>query len=70
MIHKSTDNLIRFWYDGKVIHKCDRKEALKLIYTGAFDKMNVIVWTPELEQFNLHSQRAAQYFGVKELNRR
>jgi len=70
MIHKSTDNLIRFWYDGKVIRKCDRKEALKLIYAGAFDKMNVIVWTPELEQFNLHSQRAAQYFGVKELNPR
>lgn len=70
MIHKSTDNLIRFWHDGKVIRKCDRKEALKLIYTGAFDKMNVIVWTPELEQFNLHSQRAAQYFGVKELNPR
>lgn len=70
MIYKPTDNLIRFWYDGKVVRKCDRKEALKLIYTGAFDKMNVIVWTPELEQFNLHSQRAAQYFGVKELNRR
>ena len=32
--------------------------------------MDVVVWTPELERFNLHSQRSAQYFGIKELNRR
>lgn len=70
MIHKSADNLIRFWYDGKVVRKCDRKEALKLIHAGAFDEMDVVVWTPELEQFNLRSQRGAQYFGIKELNRR
>lgn len=64
------DRIIRFWSNGKIIYKCDRKEALKLIHSGAFDKLNVVVWTPELEQFNLHSQRAAQYFGVKELNPR
>ncbi len=67
MIRKSIDNQIRFWCDGKIIRKCDRKEALKLIHAGAFNKLNVVVWTPELEQFNLHSQRAAQYFGIKEL---
>ena len=70
MVRKSADDLIRFWYAGKLIRKCDRKEALKLIHAGVFNKMDVIVWTPELEQFNLNSQRGAQYFGIKELNRR
>lgn len=62
--------ILQFWSNQRLIWKGERKDAVKLIREGAFDNLNVMVWTQDLENFNLHSQRGAQYFGIKELNRR
>lgn len=62
--------ILQFWSNQRLIWKGERKDAVKLIKEGAFDNLNVMVWTQDLENFNLHSQRGAQYFGIKELNRR
>lgn len=62
--------VLQFWSNQRLIWKGERKDAVKLIKAEAFDNLNVMVWTQDLENFNLHSQRGAQYFGIKELNRR
>lgn len=62
--------VLQFWSNQRLIWKGERKDAVKLIKAGVFDNLNVMVWTQDLENFNLHSQRGAQYFGIKELNRR
>lgn len=62
--------ILQFWSNQRLIWKGERKDAVKLIKAGVFDNLNVMVWTQDLENFNLHSQRGAQYFGIKELNRR
>lgn len=62
--------ILQFWSNQRLIWKGERKDAVKLIKEGAFDNLNVMVWTQDIENFNLHSQRGAQYFGIKELNRR
>lgn len=62
--------ILQFWSNQRLIWEGERKDAVKLIKEGAFDNLNVMVWTQDLENFNLHSQRGAQYFGIKELNRR
>ena len=39
MIYKPTDNLIRFWYDGKVIRKCDRAfGTMEKLFANAIEK--------------------------------
>ena len=62
--------VLQFWSNQRLIWKGERIDAVKLIKAGAFNNLNVMVWTQDLENFNLHSQRGAQYFGIKELNRR
>lgn len=68
-----TPELLYFIVDGKTVACEYRNEARKLIQNGFFRKYgygNVIVVNPAFENFNLNSQRAAQYFGIKDLDKR
>lgn len=65
--------LLYFIVDGKAVACEYRNEARKLIQNGFFRKYgygNVIVVNPTFEKFNLNSPRAAQYFAIKNLDKR
>ncbi len=49
-----------------IIFADSRKEAISMIHKGVFEKCkNVIVSLSSGEQFNLHSPRSKEYFGLR-----
>lgn len=60
--------MIKFicWEPNEIVTANDRKEAIKMIQKGMFEKYkNVVVCLPNEEKVNLESPRAKEYFGIK-----